>query len=39
MIKHVKNVSVLVAICLIVSVLLSVTHYFTAPIIKAEQER
>ena len=39
MIKHVKNVSVLVAICLIVSVLLSVTNYFTAPIIKANDDK
>ena len=39
MTKHIKNVSILVSICLIVAVLLSVTNYFTAPIIKANDDK
>ena len=39
MTKYIKNVAVLVIICLIVAVLLSVTNYFTAPLIKANEEK
>lgn len=39
MTKHIKNVSVLVSICMIVAVLLSVTNYFTAPIIQRNDDQ